>query len=126
MQESTENIKLIKAMNAEESATELLNKRSKENFEAKYRYHNFAIIGSAGLLSVLNFTYIVALIYGAIMLFKYPNAFSYGTLVSLLQLVNYFETPFTSLSRVLNKYYAFKVSDKRIKEIFALKEETQN
>lgn len=126
MQESTENIKLIKAMNAEGSATELLNKRSKENFEAKYRYHNFAIIGSAGLLSVLNFTYIVALIYGAIMLFKYPNAFSYGTLVSLLQLVNYFETPFTSLSRVLNKYYAFKVSDKRIKEIFALKEETQN
>lgn len=126
MQESTENIKLIKAMNAEESATELLNKRSKENFEAKYRYHNFAIIGSAGLLSVLNFTYIVALIYGAIMLFKYPDAFSYGTLVSLLQLVNYFETPFTSLSRVLNKYYAFKVSDKRIKEIFALKEEGQN
>lgn len=126
MQESTENIKLIKAMNAEESATELLNKRSKENFEAKYRYHNFAIIGSAGLLSVLNFTYIVALIYGAIMLFKYPDAFSYGTLVSLLQLVNYFETPFTSLSRVLNKYYAFKVSDKRIKEIFALKEEEQN
>lgn len=126
MQESTENIKLIKAMNAEESATELLNKRSKENFEAKYRYHNFAIIGSAGLLSVLNFTYIVALIYGAIMLFKYPDAFSYGTLVSLLQLVNYFETPFTSLSRVLNKYYAFKVSDKRIKEIFALKEEKQN
>ena len=126
MQESTENIKLIKAMNAEESATELLNKRSKENFEAKYRYHNFAIIGSAGLLSVLNFTYIVALIYGAIMLFKYPEAFSYGTLVSLLQLVNYFETPFTSLSRVLNKYYAFKVSDKRIKEIFALKEEEQN
>lgn len=126
MQESTENIKLIKAMNAEGSATELLNKRSKENFEAKYRYHNFAIIGSAGLLSVLNFTYIVALIYGAIMLFKYPDAFSYGTLVSLLQLVNYFETPFTSLSRVLNKYYAFKVSDKRIKEIFALKEEKQN
>lgn len=126
MQESTENIKLIKAMNAEGSATELLNKRSKENFEAKYRYHNFAIIGSAGLLSVLNFTYIVALIYGAIMLFKYPDAFSYGTLVSLLQLVNYFETPFTSLSRVLNKYYAFKVSDKRIKEIFALKEERQN
>lgn len=126
MQESTENIKLIKAMNAEGSATELLNKRSKENFEAKYRYHNFAIIGSAGLLSVLNFTYIVALIYGAIMLFKYPDAFSYGTLVSLLQLVNYFETPFTSLSRVLNKYYAFKVSDKRIKEIFALKEEEQN
>ncbi len=126
MQESTVNIKLIKAMNAEESATELLNKRSKENFEAKYRYHNFAIIGSAGLLSVLNFTYIVALIYGAIMLFKYPDAFSYGTLVSLLQLVNYFETPFTSLSRVLNKYYAFKVSDKRIKEIFALKEEEQN
>ena len=126
MQESTENIKLIKAMNAEESATELLNKRSKENFEAKYRYHNFAIIGSAGLLSVLNFTYIVALIYGAIMLFKYPDAFSYGTLVSLLQLVNYFETPFTSLSRVLNNYYAFKVSDKRIKEIFALKEEEQN
>ena len=94
-----------------------------DNFNAKYRYRNFAIIGSAGILSVLNITYIAALIYGAIMLYKFPEMFSYGTLVSLLQLVNYFETPFTSLSHLLNKYYAFNVSKSRIQKVFDLKEE---
>ena len=123
MQESTENIKLIKAMNAEENAEDLLKTKSVDNFNAKYRYRNFAIIGSAGILSVLNITYIAALIYGAIMLYKFPEMFSYGTLVSLLQLVNYFETPFTSLSHLLNKYYAFNVSKSRIQKVFDLKEE---
>lgn len=123
MQESTENIKFIKAMNSEQSAIELLNKKSSDDFNAKYRYRNFAIIGSAGLISVLNITYIITLIYGAITLFYYPKVFSYGSLVSLLQLVNYFETPFASLSRLLNQYYAFKVSKKRIQDIFSLKNE---
>ncbi|MCH5171989.1 MAG: ABC transporter ATP-binding protein [Erysipelotrichales bacterium] len=123
MQESVENIKLIKANSVEENAKNILENKAEKNYKIKHRFNNFAIIGSTGMMSIFNLTYIFALIYGAFMLFKRPDIFSYGELVALLRLVNYFESPISALSDFLNGYYAFKVSKQRISNIDYLTDE---
>lgn len=126
MQESIENVKLIKANSVEENANAILEGKADENYKIKHKYFNFAIIGSTGLMSIFNLTYILALIYGAYMLFKFPSVFSYGSLVALLRLVHYFESPITSMSELFNRYFAFKVSKQRIEEIDNLADEKED
>ncbi len=125
MQESMENAKLLKANAVEDNAKELLKTKTSANYKIRHKYYNLAIIGSTGMMSIFNFTYVFTLIYGAYMLFKMPQVFSYGTLVALLRLVNHFESPISSMSELLNRYFAFKVSKQRVKEIDDLPDELE-
>ncbi|MCH5180757.1 MAG: ABC transporter ATP-binding protein [Erysipelotrichales bacterium] len=126
MQESVENIKLIKANSVEDNAKNILKNKADDNYKIKHKFYNFAIIGSTGMMSFFNLSYVLSLIYGAYMLFKHPDVFSYGELVALLRLVNYFESPISALSDFLNRFYAFKVSKQRIMNIDNLTDEKED
>ena len=61
------------------------------------------------------------LIYGAIAIAF--MGLSYGSLMGLMQVVSYFESPLTSMSSLLSRLNAYKASLERIEAIYALKDD---
>jgi len=61
------------------------------------------------------------MIYGAYGI--YNKTLTYGSLVALIQIVSYFESPLSALSSLLSRYASYKVSEKRIQEIFDIEED---
>lgn len=121
MQESVENIKILKALDANQNAVCHLDGLLEKNYNIKYRRNLFSLIGNVGISSMMNLGYIFAVCYGAYCI--YYGKISYGTLIALVQLVSYFESPLASLSGILNRFYAFKASKERILEIDLLVDE---
>ena len=121
MQESFENIKIVKAYNAEENFSSSLKEKLKDNYQVKNRRNKIALFGSGGLFVLMQLTSAFTLLYGS-----FAIAFlglSYGSLLGLMQVVSYFESPLSMMSSLLSRLNAYKASVERVESIYALKED---
>ena len=121
MQESFENIKVVKAMTAEDGFSSYLEDKLKDNYNIKNKRNKLSLMGSGGLFIIVQFTSAFTLLYGA-----YAIAFmglSYGSLTGLMQVVSYFESPISQMSSLISQINAYKVSLERIENIFKLKDD---
>lgn len=121
MQESFENIRIVKATNSEERVKVGLKDRLKENWSIKSKRNRISLFGTGGLFVLMEITMLVTMVYGAYGLAT--ALISYGTLTGLLQVVGYFESPLSMLSSLLNRYNAYKTSEERIQKIYDLKDD---
>ena len=121
MQETFENIKVVKALDGNKNVSSSLEERLKENYRLKNKRNNIALIGNGGLFILMQMTSAFTLIYGAIAIAF--MGLSYGSLMGLMQVVSYFESPLTSLSSLLSRLNAYKASLERIEAIYALKDD---
>lgn len=124
MQESLENIKIVKALEAEDNVSSELKERITENYKRKKKRNRLSIIGFTGIYGLMNFSYVLCLAYGG-----YAIAFlglQFGDLSALLQLVSYLEGPLGDFSSYLNSYANFKASKERINTLLELEDETDD
>lgn len=123
MQETFENIKVVKAMEGEKGVSSSLEERLKENYRLKNKRNNLALLGNGGLFILVQVTSTFTLLYGAFAIAFF--GLSYGSLTGLMQVVSYFESPLTSMSSLLSRLNAYKASLDRVEAIYALKDDEE-
>ena len=123
MQESFENIKIVKATNSQGNFINALDDKLKENYSIKNKRNIISIFGNGGLHILMQSCSAFTMLYGAFGIAS--GTLSYGDLVGLLQIVSYFESPLSMFSQLLNRYHTYKVSQERINELLFLKDEEE-
>ena len=121
MQESFENIKIVKAMSSENLLKNALQTKLAENRNIKAKRNRISIIGNGGIYVAMEITAAFTMVYGAISISL--GLLSYGDLVGLLQIVSYFENPLSMFSSLMTRYNSYKVSLERINELYQLKDD---
>ena len=112
MQESLENISVIKSFEAENQISSQLDALQTKHFKAM-RYKNvLSIMTSSGMSIFFAFGYAFAIIFGAFRLME--GMISFGSLTAMIQLVGHIQSPFSGLSFIVPKYYAMMASTERL------------
>ncbi len=121
LQESIENIRLIKSADMEDKIQQQNKAYQQDFFQAQMHRRTYNIISSSGMAFIFQGGYLYALLWGA---FKISTrAMTYGTLTAILQLVGQIQAPFSSMSGLLQKYFGMIASAERLEELFLLKDE---
>ena len=122
MQESFENILMIKASSTQKDVLEKTNGLQEENFKVKMKRKNYSVFGHATYNFIFSVGYVFALVLGGFRMLLGPLGF--GDLTAILQLVNSVQVPFASLSNVAPRYFAMLASAERLMEIENLPNES--
>lgn len=123
MQETVENILLIKLFGVRKKSEKKTAELQQEHFKAGMKRRSFTIGANAGIGLVFRIGYLYALIRGAFAIMD--RTMSYGTLSAILQLVGQLQAPFANLSGFLPRMYSAIASAERIIEIENLPEEKE-
>ncbi|MGN1295222.1 MAG: ABC transporter ATP-binding protein [Bacilli bacterium] len=123
MQESLDNVKLLKVLSVHDVIDKNVDEELKKNYIVKNRRNRVSIIASSFLSSMITILYALTLCYAAYLIFE--GKISYGTLTALVSLVSYFESPFSYLAKTLNQLYQARVSKDRIASLMALEDEEE-
>lgn len=123
MQETVENILLIKLFGVRKKSEKRTAELQQEHFKARMKRRSFTIGANAGIGLVFRIGYLYALIRGAFAIMD--RTMSYGTLSAILQLVGQLQAPFANLSGFLPRMYSAIASAGRIIEIENLSEEKE-
>lgn len=121
LQETTENLLVMKAFGCENKVKKINSDNQNSHFKAQMKRRTVSIIASAGFGFVFQLGYLYAMIWGARSIFL--GVMSYGTLTAILQLVGQIQTPFANLSSVFPKLYGMLASAERVMEIEAVEDE---
>lgn len=123
MQESFENIKIVKATNTQQNFTKTLESKLKDNYSIKNKRNLISIIGNSGFLIAMQLCSAFTMIYGVISIAT--GNLLFGDLIALLQVVSYFESPISMFSQLLNNYNNYKVSKERIYSLYKINNEEE-
>ncbi|MGN0515491.1 ABC transporter ATP-binding protein [Eubacterium sp.] len=120
IQEVLTSLLVIKSFNVESKVENEAEDLMELNYRTKMKRRMFSIMARAGISASFNIGYVFALAYGA---YRLVNGLDYGTVVSMLQLVNQIQQPFASLSNMLPKYFGLLASAERIIELDKISDE---
>lgn len=121
MQESIENIRVIKALDATENAKIKLLQKVEKTKKTKTKKNHRIEVAENGLSISMNISYLIAILYA---IYKMMNkTMTYGDLYIFAQLVILFETPLMSFAGYINKINIYRTSEVRVKEILSLPKE---
>lgn len=123
MQETVENLLLIKLFGVRKKSESKTLELQQEHFKARMKRRSFTIGANAGISLVFRVGYLYALIRGAICIMD--KTMSYGTLSAILQLVGQLQVPFANLSGFLPRMYSAIASAERLIEIESIPEEKE-
>lgn len=115
MQESLENISVIKSFEAEEKISDQLNQLQVNHFKALRHKNHMTVLTSSGMGIFFAFGYAFAIIFGAFRL--RDGLLTFGSLTAMIQLVGHIQSPFSGLSFIIPKYYAMMASTERLQVI---------
>lgn len=115
LQETLENILMIKVFGVEEKMKETDAENEEQYFKSRMKRRTLSIYANAGFSFVYQAGYLFALLWGCVGLFR--KTITFGTQTAILQLVNQIQAPFATLSSVMPKYYTMLASAERIMEI---------
>ena len=123
IQEILTSLLVIKSFNVENKVEKEAEDLMELNYRTKMKRRMFSIMARAGVSASFNIGYVFALAYGA---YRLVNGIDYGTVVSMLQLVNQVQQPFASLSNMLPKYFGLLASAERIIEVDKINDEFEH
>ena len=118
LQETLENLLVVKVFGAEERMTGQAENLQGEYFRVRMRRRRLSVLANAGFGFLFQTGYLYALLWGGFGLLH--GTLSYGSLLAILQLIGQVQTPFASLSGVLPQYYGIIASCERLRELEAL------
>ncbi len=118
MQESIENLLVVKASGASANVLSKASDLQEENFKIKMKRRNYSVLGHSAYNFIFSAGYVFALILGGVRIFN--DVLGYGDLSAILQLVNSVQVPFASLSNIAPRYFAMLASAERLMEIESL------
>ncbi len=121
MQESLQNLLMIKSFSSEDFITEKSSFLQKIAYKLKIKRNTISIFANSALYLAFSAGYYVALAWGA---YRLANGIiTVGSLTAFLQLINQVQTPFVGLSSVIPQFFAMVASAERIIEIEQLPDE---
>lgn len=123
MQESLENITIVKAFRLEEKNVETIDNLHNDRMQWIIKRNRTSVAASSILAAGYWISYFIAFGWGALRLAQ--KAISYGTLTAFLQLVGQIQGPFIGLSRTLPQVIATIASAERLIELEKLEMEKQ-
>lgn len=115
MQESMQNLLMIKSFSGENYMSEKSDELQEAGYKLKIKRNTISIFANIGLYLCFSAGFYIALVWGAYRLAL--GEISYGTMTMFLQLINQVQTPFLSLSGLLPQYYSAIASAERIIEL---------
>lgn len=121
IQESFENLIVIKTFFGAVPFSKKLDNLMNENFIAKTKRNNSSILINVCLRVMFSFGYYGVLVWGATQIAT--GKISYGTLIFFLQLVSILRVPLQNVSGILPRCYAMNASAERLMEIDSLESE---
>lgn len=111
MQESIENIEIIKSFQAEEKMNEKNKIKQEKLFKSRLKKDRLNIFTSSGLSLFFSFGYASAIIFGA---YRLQSGLTVGGLLAMIQLVQHIQSPFNGISRLIPKYAQLLASAERL------------
>lgn len=123
VQETFENIRLLKASLSEKRAFRKIDSRQLQLERAWLSQGYFSLIMRRGMGLVLNVSWLFCMIWGCYGIFL--GRFSYGSLAMIIQLIDRIELPFIEAFELAGQAYAMTSSAERIQEMTDLPEEVQ-
>lgn len=120
MQESFENLVVIKSFRSETPILSKLNQYMSKNFKIKIKRNNISIVINFLLHSFFNLGYYGIMVWGA---FNLGVTISYGTLNAFLQLISQLSAPLQNVSGILPQYYQALASAERLMDISDIEKE---
>lgn len=112
MQEDMQQLELIQSLDVQGQILHRFGKRQKKSLNARFRQRCWSV-GSNSIVNMVSLLGTGALLlWGAAKVAD--NVLSYGTLTSLIQLLNQFRTPVLSLSGLWNRFVSVEVSAERL------------
>ena len=115
MQESFENLSVLKTFGGQDSFYQRLNLHLNENFRYKMKRRNATLFANLSLYGFFTVGYYAVLIWGAHGILN--NVLTYGTLMAFLQLFQQLRAPLQNVSGILPQYYSTLSSAERLIEI---------
>lgn len=115
MQESIQNLLMIKSFKSEEYIVDKSTQLQLFGFKIKIKRNTISIFANIGLYLIFSAGYYMALAWGAYRLSK--GMITFGTMTLFLQLISQVQAPFMNLSSLLPQYYNMIASAERIIEI---------
>ncbi len=124
MQESIQNILMIKSFSSENYMEECANDLQETSYKIKLKRNTISIFAHLGLSFIFSLGSSVALIWGA---YKISiGLMTFGTLMAFVQIINQVQTPFMNISTLLPQFYSMLASAERIMEIEMLETEVSD
>ena len=112
MQEDLQQLELIQSLDVQDQILQRFEKRQKKSLRAKFRQR----IWNVGSMAIVNGVTMLGtgalLLWGAVKVSA--NVLSYGSLTSLIQLLNQFRTPVLSMSGLWTRLIAVEVAAERL------------
>ena len=121
VQESFENLVVIKTFEGQTPFLDKLNTFLRKNFMLKMKRSVLSMFTHLGLFSFFSVGYYIVLIWGAGQISK--GLMTYGTLMAFLQLISQIRNPLQNVSAIFPQYYATMASAERIMEIESVTED---
>lgn len=124
MQETLQNILVIKSFNNQNDILDHSEELQKKAYKLKIKRVMISIVAHICMYIAFNAGYYFALAYGAYKLSV--GLMTFGTVTAMLQLVGKIQTPFKDISSIIPQFYAILASVERINELEDMKEEEQS
>lgn len=112
LQETLAHSTLIKAFEAERYSTDRLDAHQSEFLKATMRKHRLTLFAAMALNAFFAGGYAFAIIYGGLRM--HEGVLMVGSLVAIIQLIQYMQSPFSGLSSLMPKYYSLLASAERL------------
>lgn len=124
MQESIQNMLMIKAFESEKYIAGNAEKLQNESYRIKIKRNTISIFANMGLYLIFSASYYIALAWGAYRL--KTGVITFGTMTAFLQLINQVQTPFMGMSSLLPQFYGMLASAERLIELEELPDEYES
>ena len=120
LQESIENMLVIKAFSEEKQVSDKALELQENNYKIRVKRRRLGIITSTGMSFVMEAGFIYALTWGAVGIF---NGMDFGTVTAITQLVSQVQAPFSGLSAILSRWFNLTAATERVIDICNLADE---
>ena len=123
LQESLENMLVVRCFGKEEQMAEQAEARMQEHKKKRMRRNHLSNFCSSGFVVAMNSAYVVGTAVGGYGILN--GTLSYGTLIALVQLIGQLQSPLANITGFLPQYYAMTASAERLMEAEEYPKETE-
>ena len=120
-QEAIENLLVVKVFVSEDKMMNRADELQERNYKVKVKRRRLGLFTSTGMTAIFQFTYLLALAWGAFGI--YNGTLDYGTLTALTQLVSQVQAPLAGFSNIISRYYTITASCERLLEVVNIEDE---
>ncbi|MEG2044810.1 MAG: ABC transporter ATP-binding protein [Clostridia bacterium] len=119
--ETIQNITVIKSFNGTEKMSEKLDLMYEKSLKLQLKKNVISTVATMGTYTIFSTSYYIALCIGAMKLIS--GSITVGTLMGFLQLISQVQTPFQAMSGIFPQFYAALASTERLLELSLIENE---